>query len=79
MNNRKGKQVYETDNKKAHMKSYEFVRLMTSDHISWSFDELCHLKSNLYEFASKDIKDLNNFSDKDFKASMITQKRKQKS
>ena len=68
MKNRKGKQVYEINNKQAHMKSYEFVRLMTSDHVSWSFDELCHLKSNLYEFASKDIKDLNNFSDKDFKS-----------
>ena len=76
--NRKGKQVYEINNKQAHMKSYEFVRLMTSDHVNWSFDELCHLKSNLYEFASKDIKDLNNFSDKDFKSFNDNTKKKTK-
>ena len=48
------------------MKSYDFVQIMTSDKESWTFDELCHLKNNLYEYVSKDIKDINNYCDKDF-------------
>ena len=66
MKNRKGKQVYVINIKQAHMKSYDLVNFMTSDHISWTFDDLCHLKSNLYEFNSTEIKDLRG-CDKDFK------------
>ena len=49
------------------IKSYEFVRFMTSDNKPWSFDDLCHLKTNLYDL-SDEIYDLNNFTDRDFKA-----------
>ena len=49
------------------IKSYDFVKFMTSDLKTWSFDDLCHLKNNLYEFNTDEIKDLNNFTDKDFK------------
>ena len=49
------------------MKSYDFVKFMTSDNKTWSFDDLCHLKNNLYEFNTGEIYDLNNFCDKDFK------------
>ena len=49
------------------IKSYDLIKFMTSDHITWSFDDLCHLKNNLYEFNTNEIKDLNNFCDKDFK------------
>ena len=49
------------------IKSYEFVKFMTSDNKTWSFDDLCHLKNNLYEFNTSEIYDLNNFCDKDFK------------
>lgn len=49
------------------IKSYEFVKFMTSDNKTWSFDDLCHLKNNLYEFNTNEIYDLNNFCDKDFK------------
>lgn len=49
------------------MKSYNFVQFMTSDLKTWSFDDLCHLKNNLYEFNTDEIYDLNNFCDKDFK------------
>ena len=66
MMNIKGKQVYKINIKQAHMKSYDLVNFMTSDHISWTFDDLCHLKSNLYEFNSTEIKDLRG-CDKDFK------------
>ena len=52
------------------IKSYDLVNFMTSDHISWTFDDLCHLKSNLYEFNSTEIKDLNNYCDRDFKQSL---------
>lgn len=50
------------------IKSYDFVKFMTSDKITWAFDDLCHLKNNLYEFNTSEIKDLNNFCEKDFKA-----------
>ena len=74
MRNIKGKQVYEINIKKAHMKSYDLVNFMTSDHISWTFDDLCHLKTNLYEFNSTEIKDLNNYCDRDFKQVKQVQK-----
>ena len=60
---------YKKDKSMYHeMKSYYFVKFMTSDLKTWAFDDLCHLKNNLYEFNTDEIKDLNNFSDKDFKA-----------
>ena len=60
---------YKQDKSKYHeIKSYEFVKIMTSDNKTWSFDDLCHLRNNLYEFNTYEIKDLNNFTDKDFKA-----------
>ena len=60
---------YLKDKSKYHeMKSYDFVKFMTSDHQTWAFDDLCHLKNNLYEFNTDEINDLNNFSDRDFKA-----------
>ena len=49
------------------IKSYDFVKFMTSDNKTWSFDDLCHLKTNLYDL-SDEVYDLNNFSDRDFKA-----------
>ena len=49
------------------IKSYDFVKFMTSDNKTWSFDDLCHLKTNLYDL-SDEIYDLNNFTDRDFKA-----------
>ena len=60
---------YKKDKSMYHeMKSYDFVKFMTSDNKTWSFDDLCHLRNNLYEFNTDEIKDLNNFTDKDFKA-----------
>ena len=50
---RKWKKVYETDNKQAHMKSYELIQIMTSDKITCSFDEICYIKNNLYKFSNK--------------------------
>lgn len=49
------------------IKSYDLIQFMTSDRNTWSFDDLCHLKNNLYEFNTNEIKDLNNYCDKDFK------------
>ena len=60
---------YKKDKSMYHeIKSYNFVKFMTSDNKTWSFDDLCHLRNNLYEFNTDEIKDLNNFTDKDFKA-----------
>lgn len=59
---------YKKDKSMYHeMKSYNFVKFMTSDLKTWAFDDLCHLRNNLYEFNTDEIKDLNNFTDKDFK------------
>ena len=55
------------------MKSYDFVKFMTSDNKIWPFDDLCHLKTNLYDL-SNEIYDLNNFTDKDFKLISSTNK-----
>lgn len=58
---------YKQDKTKYHeMKSYYFVMFMTSDNNPWVFDDLCHLRNNLYEFNTDEIKDLNDFTDKDF-------------
>ena len=58
---------YKQDKTKYHeIKSYEFVKFMTSDNKPWVFDDLCHLRNNLYEFNTDEIKDLNDFSDRDF-------------
>ena len=60
--------MYRQDITKYHeIKSYDLIQFMTSDHNTWSFDDLCHLKNNLYEFNTNEIKDLNNYCDKDFK------------
>ena len=60
------------------IKSYEFVRFMTSDQKPWSFDELSQLKTNSYELNDlfeddylnnssdeDDLKDSSDFSDED--------------
>ena len=63
----KNKKYVQNKTKYHEMKSYEFVKFMTSDNKPWVFDDLCHLRNNLYEFNTSEIKDLNNFTDKDFK------------
>ena len=68
---------YKQDKSKYHeIKSYDFVKFMTSDNKTWSFDDLCHLRNNLYEFNTNEINDLNNFTDKDFKAFELQEKKK---
>lgn len=57
---------YMIDESKAHMKSYEFVEMMTSDKIEWNFEELKALPSNLWNHSTSEIKDLSKFSDIDF-------------
>ena len=64
----KNKKYVQNKSKYHEIKSYEFVKFMTSDNKTWSFDDLCHLRNNLYEFNTSEINDLNNFTDKDFKA-----------
>ena len=63
----KNKNYVQNKTKYHEIKSYEFVKFMTSDNKTWAFDDLCHLKNNLYEFNTNEIYDLNNFCDKDFK------------
>ena len=60
--------MYRQDKSKYHeIKSYDLIQFMTSDRNTWSFDDMCHLKNNLYEFSNNEIKDLNNYCDRDFK------------
>ena len=63
----KNKKYVQNKSKYHEIKSYNFVKFMTSDQQTWAFDDLCHLNNNLYEFNTNEIKDLNNFTDKDFK------------
>ena len=63
----KNKKYVQNKSRYHEIKSYEFVKFMSSDK-KWTFDDLCHLRNNLYEFNTNEIKDLNNFTDKDFKA-----------
>ena len=47
------------------IKSYEFVKFMTSDKKPWSFDELNQLKINLYDFSDSSY-DLNYLNEDDY-------------
>ena len=70
--------MYRQDKSKYHeIKSYDLIKFMTSDRNTWSFDDMCHLKNNLYEFSNNEIKDLNNYCDRDFKLFEKKQDKKQ--
>lgn len=59
---------YMIDNQKAHIKSYDFVQIMTSDKHEWSFEELKHMPTNLWNISKTDIKDLSKFTFRDFES-----------
>ena len=70
----KNKNYVQNKAKYHEVKSYEFVKFMTSDKKPWSFDELNQLKNNLYDFSdssydlnylNEDDYDLNDSSDED--------------
>ena len=70
----KNKNYIQNKAKYHEIKSYEFVRFMTSDQKPWSFDELNQLKIKLYDFSNsrydlnylnEDDYDLNDSSDED--------------
>ena len=70
----KNKNYVQNKAKYHEIKSYEFVKFMTSDKKPWSFDELNQLKINLYDFSNsrydlnylnEDDYDLNDSSDED--------------
>ena len=56
---------YETDSSKAHMKSYDFIQMISSN-IPFSFEELEHIPTSLYDLSKCDIKDISAFTDKNF-------------
>ena len=67
----KNKNYVQNKAKYHEIKSYEFVKFMTSDKKPWSFDELNQLKINLYDFSNsryylnEDDYDLSDSSDED--------------
>ena len=61
----KNKQYVQNKAKYTEIKSYEFVKFMTSDKKPWSFDELNQLKINLYDFSDSSY-NLINFNEKDY-------------
>ena len=69
---------YKIDERRAHMKSYEFVLKMTDDFEKWSFDELKVLPTSLYDLATSEIKDLTNYCDKDFKPFKVKKEKEHK-
>ena len=69
---------YMINEKQAHMKSYEFVEMMTSDKIEWNFEELKALPSNIWNVSNSEIKDLKAYSDCDFISFNEEEKKKEK-
>ena len=58
--------TYEICSHDAHIKSYELVKLATSDRIAFNFEELQHLPTALYDLANAHIDDISAFTDKNF-------------
>ena len=57
---------YKIDKSRAHIKSYELVKLISSDKIRFSFEELQKLPTALYDISNSDIKDISAFDDSNF-------------
>ena len=57
---------YEIDNAKAHIKSYELVQIISNEKIRFSFEELQHLPTALYDISNSEIKDISVFDDSNF-------------
>ena len=48
-------------------KSYELIRLISQNKIEWTFEELVHLKRDLYTEALNNLGNISNYSEKDIK------------
>ena len=58
--------TYEICSRDAHIKSYELVKLATSNRIPFNYEELEKLPTALYDLANTHIEDISLFDDKNF-------------
>ena len=58
--------THEINNRQAHIKSYELVKIATSNHIAFNFEELQKLPTALYELANAHIENIESFDDTNF-------------
>ena len=58
--------TYEINNRQAHIKSYELVKLATSNRIAFNYEELEKLPTSLYDLANSHIDDIAAFDDNNF-------------
>ena len=56
---------YKIKESRAHIKSYEFVQMISSD-IPFSFEELENIPTSLYDLSKCDIKDISAYTEKKF-------------
>ena len=63
---RKRGNYYETNEKQAHIRSYELLEIVSSDKVKFSFEELQYLPTALYDISNSDIKDISAFDDTNF-------------
>ena len=63
---RQNGKYYKTDESRAHIKSYELVKTISNDKIRFSFEELQHLPTALYDISNSEIKDISAFDDSNF-------------
>ena len=56
---------YRIDNKQAHIKSYELIKMISSN-IPFSFEELEQLPTSLYDLSKSEIKDISAFTEHNF-------------
>ena len=62
---KKGK-YYLIDESRAHIKSYDLIKTISNDKVKFSFEELQHLPTALYDISNSEIKDISAFDDSNF-------------
>ena len=67
MTSKRNNGQFRTDARFSHINSYELVRLISQEKQEWTFEELCHLKHDLYKEVFDNIKNIEPNESKDFK------------
>ena len=74
---KKGK-YYLIDESRAHIKSYDLVKLISNDKVKFSFEELQKLPTALYDISNSEIKDISAFDDSNFIEYKLKEQKKNK-
>ena len=70
--------TYEICSRDAHIKSYELVKLATSNRITFNYEELEHLPTSLYNLSNSHIEDISAFTDSNLVQFVKTSKKSNK-